>query len=116
MNVSTGLKANTALDSTFRIVDEKITRRLWFQSIPPERVGINGEYDYHGLAKRVRRQLHSHADIPLHQIKVRQRGRVIILTGSLSCQYLAKTITKLILAVDGVDAVESRGLSIQSAS
>ena len=115
MNVRTGVTATTAVKSSLHVIVEQGQALSWFKSIPPERIGINGEYDYYGLAKRVRYHLRSHAEIPLSQIKVRQRGRVIVLLGSLSCPYMVQAIRKLVLSVDGVDEVETRGLLVKTA-
>lgn len=50
-----------------------------FRSIPPERIGLNGEYDHSGLAKRVDRSFRQQF-LPeeLAKLTVSQRGRVVI--------------------------------------
>ena len=54
----------------------------WFQSTPPERVGLNGEYDYFGLKKRVEAVFACQfAASELAHLSVTQRGRVVILQG-----------------------------------
>ncbi|MEM7797173.1 MAG: hypothetical protein AAF579_22305, partial [Cyanobacteria bacterium P01_C01_bin.118] len=66
----------------------------WFASIPPERTGLHGEYDYYGLAKRVFRCLSENVD-GLRRLKVRQRGRVVVLSGHLSSPYLLLEVVDL---------------------
>lgn len=87
----------------------------WFRSIPPERIGINGEYDYYGLMKRVRYQLREQTAL-LKSIKIRQRGRVIILKGHLSSAEALSQAIKLVMDVEGVDAVETHGVEIRTAA
>ncbi|NJR58997.1 MAG: hypothetical protein HC769_09150 [Cyanobacteria bacterium CRU_2_1] len=53
-----------------------------FKTIPPERVGLCGEYDHKGLAKRVSlafSQNFRHSDI--RDLRVNQRGAVVVLMG-----------------------------------
>lgn len=75
--------------------------------IPPERVGLNGEYDHAGLAKRVqlaiRQQL---GDDTLARLEVSQRGKVVIFRGHCLDQQFIHQITQLALELDGADFVE----------
>jgi len=51
-----------------------------FRSIPPERVGLQGEYDYNGLAKRVSLSIQQQFDESATQfVRVLQRGAVVVL-------------------------------------
>ena len=86
----------------------------WFSSIPPERMGLHGEYDYQGLSKRVFRCLSENLD-DLRCLKVRQRGRVVVLSGYLSSPCLLREVVDLALSVDGVDAVETYGVRMPEA-
>lgn len=85
--------------------------RTWFVSIPPERRGLHGEYDYYGLSKRVSRCLTENVE-GLRRLKVRQRGRVVVLSGHLNSPYLLREVVDLALSVDGVDAVETYGMRV----
>lgn len=82
----------------------------WFQTIPPERRGLDGKYDHCGLAKRVRQRLQGHTD--LECLNVRQRGRVVLLSGCVASADVLHCLVKLALGVEGADAVETRGMSI----
>jgi hypothetical protein len=85
----------------------------WFEKIPPERIGLQGEYDYYGLAKRVRHRLHDVVELSiLRQIKVRQRGRVIVLVGCVASAEVLETMLRTVLSVEGADAVETYGLTL----
>ena len=66
---------------------------LLFQTIPPERVGLNGEYDHSGLAKRVHlafQQAFSAEQI--QSLCVSQRGRVVVLKGQVSGKLLRQLV------------------------
>lgn len=79
-----------------------------FQEIPPERQGLRGEYDYHGLAKRVLRCYHDNfRKTDLAQLTVQQRGRVISLQGRVSSYHLLQQLTQLALTTPGTARVET---------
>lgn len=84
----------------------------WFSTIPPERRGLHGEFDYYGLAKRVYRCLNTNVDVAMGHLKVRQRGRVVILSGRVGSPHLLHQVVDLARSVEGVDAVETRGVSV----
>lgn len=80
----------------------------WFQAIPPERVGLNGEYDHYGLQKRVEalyRKHFSFTDLP--GLKISQRGRVVVLQGAVDNQALLQRLIDLAMEVDGCIRVET---------
>lgn len=87
----------------------------WFASIPPERTGLHGEYDYYGLSKRVSQCLSRNVGGELRRLKVRQRGRVVVLSGRLGSPYQLREIVNWALSVDGVDEVETYGVRLQEA-
>ena len=77
-----------------------------FRSSPPERIGLGGEYDYNGLAKRVAQCFEQTAGDEVAQLKVRQRGCVVILTGSVSSRRLLNHLASLATDVEGAALVE----------
>lgn len=84
-----------------------------FQTIPPERVGLSGEYDHQGLAKRVSlafRQNFSASEIG--GIRVTQRGAVVVLRGNISNQRLLIKLVNLAMTVAGTADVEVNGISV----
>ncbi len=77
-----------------------------FRSSPPERIGVRGEYDYNGLAKRVAECFHQHFGDDVAQLKIRQRGCVVILTGIVSSRRLLNRLVSLANTVEGAALVE----------
>lgn len=78
-----------------------------FSSIPPERVGLGGEYDYNGLAKRVAValcQCFQPSDIA--NLHVCQRGRVVILNGQVSNPRILSQAVSVIRTIEDVLDVE----------
>lgn len=84
-----------------------------FRTIPSERVGLNGEYDHHGLAKRVshrfRRMLGT--DV-ISGLSILQRGRVVILHGRVASRELLNQLVQAAMQESGADYVELRGVVI----
>jgi osmotically-inducible protein OsmY len=87
--------------------------RPFFASPPPERVGLNGEYDYNGLTKRVDRALRqSFSQQALEQLKIAQRGRVVVLTGRVPDASLLCQLSNVAASVSGATTVETRGIQL----
>jgi hypothetical protein len=85
-----------------------------FRTIPPERVGLHGEYDHSGLAKRV--MLAFRESLPLgelSELRVSQRGRVVILMGRVSNYQTLYQLTNLALDVEGATDVETFGIRVR---
>ncbi len=77
-----------------------------FSASPPERIGVQGEYDYNGLAKRVSKCFSQFIQEDISRLKVRQRGCVVILTGTVSSQALLTQLVTLATSVEGTALVE----------
>jgi len=77
-----------------------------FRSSPPERIGLSGEYDYNGLAKRVMHCFQQTVGDEVAQLKVRQRGCVVILTGVIPSRRLLTQLITLATKVEGAALVE----------
>jgi hypothetical protein len=88
------------------------TSRL-FRAIPPERVGLNGEYDHDGLAKRVAVAF-SQAIEPeeLENLRIAQRGAVVVLLGDISSQRLLIKLVTAAMNVSGAADVEINGICV----
>lgn len=83
-----------------------------FATIPPERVGLNGEYDHSGLAKRVALTFQENVAIEeITNLRVTQRGRVVILMGEIANKRLLSRLTSLAMQVDGATGVETSGVT-----
>ncbi|MEM8611516.1 MAG: phospholipid-binding protein [Cyanobacteria bacterium P01_H01_bin.105] len=100
---------------TCQLSEIRDSQNRWFSSIPPERIGLHGEFDYYGLSKRVSHCLSSHVDRALGRLKVRQRGRVVVLSGQLGSPHQLREVVNLALSIDGVDEVETRGIAVAEA-
>jgi hypothetical protein len=76
-------------------------------AIPPERVGLDGQYDHSGLVKRVDLALRqSLGDASVAQLEIAQRGKVVVFRGKSLDDRLVRKITCLALAIEGADWVE----------
>lgn len=85
----------------------------FFKTIPPERVGLNGDYDHSGLAKRVDRTLRQQFPAQyLEQLHITQRGRVVILTGRIQTKALLDQLVATALSVTGANQVETQGVTL----
>jgi hypothetical protein len=75
--------------------------------IPPERVGLNGEYDESGLAKRVVQALEQEASLSsVAPFDISQAGGTVVIQGSVPSQDL---LDKMVMIAQGVSgAVEVR--------
>ncbi|MDZ4832415.1 MAG: DUF3370 family protein [Candidatus Melainabacteria bacterium] len=75
--------------------------------IAPERVGLNGEYDQSGLAKRVARAF-DQADFQDEQtVWIAQTGTTVVLKGRVPDQELLNKMVAVARTVNGAKAVES---------
>ena len=99
----------------FPVQVEENQTRAWFRGIPPERVGLDGEYDYYGLANRVHWHLCEALGQQLVQaLQVSQRGRVIILSGVLPSVELLQQLIQVVASVPGVDTVEDHAVQVKA--
>jgi hypothetical protein len=84
-----------------------------FKSIPPERVGLDGEYDHQGLAKRVSLAFRQHfTPDELQNLRVNQRGAVVVLMGKIADQRLLIRLVNVAMEVSGAADVEINGVSV----
>ncbi|PSB27841.1 phospholipid-binding protein [Stenomitos frigidus] len=89
----------------------------FFRLLPPERVGLNGEYDHRGLAKRVDRALRqAFPPQALEQLTVVQRGRVVVFTGRVPKACLLHQFAAVAASVSGATAVEAHGVRVTARS
>lgn len=84
----------------------KLSPLRGFSTSPPERIGITGEYDYNGLAKRVLECFNQSVKEDISRLKVRQRGCVVILTGVVPSRSLLNKLIALATSVEGTALVE----------
>lgn len=85
-----------------------------FTSIPPERIGLSGEYDHAGLAKRVMLALeHSFSIDDLRTLNVTQRGGVVVLNGWVSSRAQLERMVAIARSVHGATDVEAIGVNLR---
>ena len=77
-----------------------------FRESPPERIGVGGEYDYNGLAKRVKHSFEQAYGDQVSRLKIAQRGCVVILTGVVASRSLLNRLVSLAVEVEGAALVE----------
>jgi hypothetical protein len=75
-----------------------------FDRIPPERMGLNGEYDHSGLAKRVAIAFRGHFD-----------SDVVILRGHIPNPQL-NALVDVALGIEGAEFVEYQAIGLDQAA
>ena len=91
--------------------------RSFFASLPPERIGLSGEFDYSGLAKRVDCALRQmFPQQALEHLKIAQRGRVVVFTGRVPNASLLRQFSAVAANVSGATTVETHGVQVMKRS
>ena len=81
-------------------------------TIAPERVGLNGEYDQSGLAKRVAKAF-DEAGFDDHQtVWIAQTGTTVVLKGSCHNQDTLNKMVAIARNVHGAQAVETNQVKV----
>ena len=82
-------------------------------SVPPERMGLSGEYDQSGLAKRVALEFDEEPDLDdIDTIYVAQTGSVVVLKGKAPNQQLLNKMVSVAQRVNGATEVNSDQVEI----
>ncbi|MFB2938139.1 BON domain-containing protein [Aerosakkonemataceae cyanobacterium BLCC-F154] len=82
-------------------------------AIPPERVGLNGEYDQSGLAKRV--ALAFDEDPSLDDIStlwVAQTGGTVVLKGSVPSEDILNKVVSIAGGINGATSVDTDQVTV----
>ncbi|MBD2387477.1 phospholipid-binding protein [Cylindrospermum sp. FACHB-282] len=83
------------------------------QAIPPERLGLNGEYDQSGLAKRVALAFDQDPQLDdVNTLWVAQTGSTVVLKGKVPDQNILNKMTSVARSVNGTTDVDSTQVSI----
>ncbi|MBD2256351.1 BON domain-containing protein [Pseudanabaena sp. FACHB-2040] len=83
------------------------------QSIPPERVGLNGEYDQSGLAKRVAQAFDEDPNLDdIETVWVAQTGSTVVLKGKVPQQQLLDKMVSVARQVRGATSVDINQVQI----
>ena len=83
------------------------------QTIPPERMGLNGEYDQSGLAKRVAQAFDANPDVAdIETVYVAQQGTTVVLKGTVPSQEIVSKLVTIAKGVKGATGVETNQVSV----
>jgi osmotically-inducible protein OsmY len=83
------------------------------QSIPPERLGLNGEYDQSGLAKRVALAFDQDPQLDdVDTLWVAQTGGTVVLKGKVPSQDILNKMVSVARSVNGATGVETNQVTI----
>ncbi|MEG3939410.1 BON domain-containing protein [Microcoleus sp. S36b_A3] len=83
------------------------------QTIPPERMGLNGEYDQSGLAKRVAQAFDANPDVAdIETVYVAQLGTTVVLKGTVPSQEIVNKLVTIAKGVKGATAVETNEVTV----
>lgn len=82
-------------------------------SIPPERVGLSGEYDQSGLAKRVALAFDNDQDIDdIDTLYVAQTGSTVVLKGTVPSQQILNRMIATAQKVNGATSVDADQVTV----
>jgi len=82
-------------------------------TIPPERVGLNGEYDQSGLAKRVAKAFDDDPGLDdISTLWVAQTGTTVVLKGKVPTQDILKKMVIVARGVKGATAVDTANVTV----
>ncbi len=77
------------------------------EAIPPERVGLSGEYDQSGLAKRVALAFDQDSEVAdVDHVYVAQTGSTVVLKGQAPSQAIINRLIEIANGVNGASAVD----------
>jgi osmotically-inducible protein OsmY len=81
--------------------------------IPAERVGLNGEYDQSGLAKRVALAFDQDSSLAdIDSLYVAQTGGTVVLKGSVPSQEILDQMVSIAQGVSGATDVQTDQVSV----
>ncbi|MBD1840987.1 BON domain-containing protein [Coleofasciculus sp. FACHB-64] len=83
------------------------------ETIPPERVGLTGEYDQSGLAKRVALAFDQDPDLDdINTLYVAQTGGTVVLKGQVPSQQILNQMVSVARSVEGATGVQTDQVTI----
>lgn len=85
------------------------------ESIAPERVGLNGEYDQSGLAKRVAQAFDNEASLTdIETLWVAQTSSTVVLKGEVPSQDILARLVAVAEKVNGATNVDTSQVTVTS--
>lgn len=83
------------------------------ETIPPERVGLTGEYDQSGLAKRVALAFDQDSELEsIETLWVAQTGSTVVLKGTVPSQEILTQMVSVASGVSGASDVDTNQVTI----
>ncbi len=83
------------------------------QTIPAERVGLHGEYDESGLAKRVAKAFDDNTGLKDHgHLWIAQHNTTVVLKGKIGSKEELDQMVQIAKSVNGTSAVETNQVTI----
>ncbi|MDP5017918.1 MAG: BON domain-containing protein [Dolichospermum sp.] len=83
------------------------------QEVPPERMGLNGEYDQNGLAKRVALAFDQDPDLDdIETLWVAQTGSTVVLKGQVPSEDILDKMVAVAHRVDGSTDIDTTQVNI----
>ena len=83
------------------------------EQIAPERVGLSGEYDQSGLAKRVALAFDEEPDLAdVDSVWVAQTGSTVVLKGTAPSQQILNQMVSVANNVEGATSVDSDQVTV----
>ncbi len=83
------------------------------EQIPPERVGLNGEYDQSGLAKRVALAFDEDSQLDdIDTLWVAQTGGTVVLKGKVPSQDILSKMVEVANGVNGATSVDTNQVEV----
>jgi osmotically-inducible protein OsmY len=83
------------------------------ESIPAERVGLNGEYDESGLAKRVALAFDENSELTdENELWVAQTSGTVVLKGKVSSQVALNKMIEVANEVNGATSVDTSQVTV----
>jgi osmotically-inducible protein OsmY len=108
-------QGNRAAQSSGSVAQAPATtqRQSSAQSIPPERVGLDGQYDESGLAKRVAAAFDDDPSLDdIDTLYVAQTGGTVVLKGKAPSQQVLNKMETVAKGVRGASAVDTSQVTI----
>jgi osmotically-inducible protein OsmY len=95
--------------------DQFVGHQAPLSPIPPERMGLQGEYDHYGLAKRIQARFKDRLGrVAAAKVMVKQRGGAIILSGQVESPGMLEELIALAIKADGATQVEVYDMQVNS--
>ncbi len=83
------------------------------KTVPPERVGLNGEYDESGLAKRVALAFDEEPQLTdIDTLWIAQTSTTVVLKGKVPSQNDLKKMVEVAREVDGATQVDTKQVEV----